>query len=74
MPIWNCWVHGTPAGALLLSSEPTGTETRFADPPEIRTALAGLLRIDPPKYAFAPAASQGAGASQLTTSGPRPQK
>ncbi len=70
--LWVGWIHGTSDGAVLLSTEPTGTGTRFADPPEVRTALAGLLNFDPPKFAFARGAALGDGTSQLTTSGPRP--
>ena len=73
-PLWTSWIHGTPDGALLLSAEPPGTHTRFADPPEVRTALAGLLQLEPPKYAFGKGAVLGDGTSNLTTSGPRPQK
>jgi hypothetical protein len=72
--MWSSWVHGTPEGALLLSSEPAGTATQFPDPPEVRTALAGLLQLEPPKFAFARGAAVGDGTSMLTTSGPRPQK
>ena len=72
--LWVSWIHGTPEGALLMSTEPVGTETRFADPPEVRAALAGLLSFEPPKFAFARTAAQGDGASMLTTAGPRPQK
>jgi hypothetical protein len=72
--LWTSWIHGTPDGALLLSSEPVGHETRFADPPEVRAALAGLLQFEPPKFAFARGAALGDGTSTLTTSGPRPQR
>ncbi|HVJ67031.1 MAG TPA: hypothetical protein VM510_03545 [Caulifigura sp.] len=72
--VWVGWIQGTPEGSLLLANEPAGTETRFADPPEVRAALAGLLHFDPPKFAFARGAGLGDGTSILTTSGPRPQK
>jgi hypothetical protein len=72
--LWTSWIHGTPEGALLLSAEPPGMATHFADPPEVRTALAGLLQFEPPKFAFARGAALGDGTSTLTTSGPRPQK
>ncbi|QDT52845.1 hypothetical protein Pan44_08580 [Caulifigura coniformis] len=71
-PVWSSWIKGTPTGALLLASEPGGTA--FADPPEVRSALAGLLQFHPPMYAFAPGAAQGDGRSMLTTSGPRPER
>jgi len=71
-PVWSSWIHGTRNGALLLASEPAGTA--FADPPEVRAALAGLLQFNPPMYAFPVGAAQGEGTSMLTTSGPRPQR
>ena len=52
--LWTSWIHGTPEGALLLSAEPPGTDTRFADPPEVRTALAGLLQLEPPEVRVRP--------------------
>ena len=39
--VWSSWIQGTPDGALLLRRSQSATDTRFADPPEVRAALGG---------------------------------
>jgi WD40 repeat protein len=69
--VWQTWLTADPAEVTLLSREPDAAARRDDDPQAIRMAVAGLLSLEPPKYAFSTGASDGAGRSLLSTNGPR---
>lgn len=69
--LWQTWLAADPTEVTLLAREQDAASRRDEDLQAIRMAVAGLLALEPPKYAFSPGASEGAGRSLLSTSGPR---
>jgi hypothetical protein len=69
--VWQTWLTADSKGAALVSSAAEAKSLRDTTEGNIQMAVAALLALEPPKYAFSPGAGQGAGESKLTTQGPR---